>query len=203
MTLMASKARSVQRQPVTEEAAGDGAKLAPTQTDFQRDSGEGRGAVFEGNKIMTDWKAGIEEALKDFVAVASLARAPVGPEDHQVEYLEAPHTPPRHLPAGKIAVYGFWHDGEWLKIGMAGPKSNARYTSHHYNPNSAGSTLAASLVADPRMSGWPGFNPSAPGGWIKSATNRVNILLDSRHGMLLAALLESYLHVRLKPRYEK
>jgi len=100
-----------------------------------------------------------------------------------------------------MAVYGFWHDGEWLKIGMAGPNWNARYTSQHYNPNSAG--LAASLVDDRRMSGWPDFNPNAPGDWIKSATNRVNILLDSRHGMLPPALLESYLHVRLRPRYEK
>lgn len=152
---------------------------------------------------MTDWKAAMEEALKDFVTVASLARAPVGLEDLQVEYLEAPHKLPRHLPAGKTAVYGFWHEGEWLKIGMAGPNSNARYTSQHYNPNSAGSALAASLADDRRVSGWPGFNPNAPGDWIESATNRVNILLDSRHGMLLPALLESYLYVRLRPRYEK
>ena len=152
---------------------------------------------------MTDWKADIEDALKDFVTVACLARASVRLQDFQVEYLEAPHKAPRHLPTGKMAVYGFWHDGEWLKIGMAGPNSNSRYTSQHYNPNSAGSTLAKSLVNDRAMSGRPNLIPSAPGNWIKSATNRVNILVDSRHGMLLPALLESYLHVRLRPRYEK
>ena len=152
---------------------------------------------------MTDWKADIEEALKDFLTVASLARASVSLQDLQIEYLEAPHKPPRNLPAGKMAVYGFWHGGEWLKIGMAGPNSNARYTSQHYNPNSAGSTLAASLVNDRSMSGWPDFNPNAPGDWIKSATNRVNILMDSKHHALLLALLEAFLHLRLRPRYEK
>jgi hypothetical protein len=152
---------------------------------------------------MTDWKADIEEATGDFITVARLARAPGGPEDIHVEYLAAPHTPLRHLPTGKMAVYGFWHGGEWLKIGMAGPHSNARYTSQHYNPNSAGSTLASSLLNDPRMSNWPSFRPSAPRDWIKSATNRVNILLDSKHGPLLLALLEAFLHLRLRPRYEK
>lgn len=152
---------------------------------------------------MTDWKADIEDALKDFVTVACLAHAPVRLQDLQVEYSEAPHKPPRRLPTGKMAVYGFWHGGEWLKIGMAGPNSNARYTSQHYNPNSAGSTLAASLVKDRGMLGRPDFIPSAPGDWIKSAANRVNILLDSKHDTLLLALLEAFLHLRLRPRCEK
>lgn len=152
---------------------------------------------------MTDWKADIEEALKDFVTVASLARASVSLQDLQVEYLEAPHKPPRGLPAGKMAVYGFWHGGEWLKIGMAGPNSNARYTSQHYNPNSARSTLAASLANDRSISGRPDFNPNAPGEWVRSATNRVNILMDNKQNALLPPLLEAFLHLRLRPRYEK
>lgn len=151
---------------------------------------------------MTNWKADIDEAIKDFVTVAILARAPVRPEDFQLEYLPAPHKPPSHLPTGKMAVYGFCHGGEWLKIGIAGPNSNARYTSQHYNPNSAGSTLAKSLLNDSSMSGRPDFNSNPPGVWIKSATNRVNILLDSKHGTLLLALLEAFLHLRLRPRYE-
>jgi hypothetical protein len=152
---------------------------------------------------MTDWGADIEEALNDFITVADLARASVSLRDIQVEYLEAPHTPPRRLPAGKMAVYGFCHEGNWLKIGMAGPNSNARYTSQHYNPNSAGSTLAKSLVDDPDAAALSNFNPDAPGDWIKSTTGRVNVLLDAKHGLLLPALLEAFLHVRLRPRYEK
>ena len=145
----------------------------------------------------------IDEAIKDFLTVASLAHASVYREDIEIEYLEAPHKPPPSLPPGKMAVYGFWHAGDWLKIGLAGPNSNARYTSQHYNPNSAQSTLAASLVRDSRMSKSPDFNPGAPGDWIKSRCNRVNILLDSKHGGLLLALLEAFLHLRLRPRYER
>ena len=152
---------------------------------------------------MTDWTAGIEDALGDFVTVAELGHALIRHEDLKVEYLEAPHKPPSVLPAGKMAVYGFWHSGAWLKVGMAGPNSNARYTSQHYNPNSARSTLAASLLKDPRMSGKPDFDPKAVKAWIKSRCSRVNILLDAQHGMLLLRLLEAFLHLRLKPRYEK
>lgn len=152
---------------------------------------------------MACWKTDVEDALKDFITVASLARTALQPEELLVEYLEAPHRPPRRLPSGKMAVYGFWHDGEWLKIGLAGPKSNARYKSQDYNPNSAGSNLAKSLMNDSRMSGIPDFNRSAPGDWIRSATCRVNILLDAKHDLLLLALLEAFLHLRLNPRYEK
>lgn len=152
---------------------------------------------------MSNWKEEIEDALTDFVTVARLARHKIGREELTVNYMEAPHRPPSHLPLGNMAVYGFCVDGHWLKIGLAGPKSNARYTSQHYNPNSALSTLAASILRDPSISINSDFNSGAPGDWIKSACGRVNILLDSRHGLLLLALLEAFLHVRLKPRYER
>jgi hypothetical protein len=50
-----------------------------------------------------------------------------------------------------MGIYGFWHDGIWLKIGKVGPNSHARYVSQHYNARSAGSNLAASLRKDPQM----------------------------------------------------
>jgi len=152
---------------------------------------------------VTDWHTEVEKAIKDFVAVANLAHSPLRQNELVVEFLEAPHTPPKSLPKGKMAVYGFWYGGKWLKIGMAGLNSQARYTSQHYNPGSAPSTLASSLAQDPRMSRTQGFDRSVPGNWIKQQTNRVNILMSSRHGKVLLALLEAFLHVRLKPRYEK
>ncbi len=101
-----------------------------------------------------------------------------------------------------MAVYGFWGHGSWLKIGKAGAKTKARYTSQHYNPESAQSTLARSLMEDGRMKSCKDFNPEHPGEWIKASTHRVNILLDVKHGMELLSLLEVFLHARLKPRYE-
>ena len=152
---------------------------------------------------MTDWRADVERAVKAFVAVAALADVPIKREDLIVEFLEAPHKPPLSLPSGKMAIYGFWHEGKWLKIGMAGPKSEARYVSQHYNPRSARSTLAASLAKDPRMSETPGFDKVAPGAWIKLRTRRLNILVSDHHDKALLALFEAFMHVRLRPRYEK
>jgi hypothetical protein len=152
---------------------------------------------------MNDWKTDIENALNVFVTVAALARVSIRRVDIEVEHLEAPHKSPSRLPRGKMAAYGFWYNGEWLKIGIAGPRSNARYMSQHYNPESAPSTLAGSLLKDTRVSEIAHFNRDCIGDWIKSHCHRVNILLDSNHGMLLLRLLESFLHVYLRPRYEK
>lgn len=152
---------------------------------------------------MTDWKADISESIDAFFTVASLARSPLAADDVRVEFMSAPHKSPSRLPSGKMAVYGFWFNGEWLKIGMAGPNSNARYTSQHYNPHSAISTLAKSLQTDPVMARRFDPNTSAVGEWIRANCNRVNIFLDARQDRLLLAMLEAFLHLRLKPRYER
>jgi len=41
-----------------------------------------------------------------------------------------------------------------------------------------------------------------PGAWISAETHRVNILLSARREPELLALLEAFLHLRLRPRYE-
>lgn len=151
---------------------------------------------------MTDWRDDIERAVTAFLAVAELAGDSISRDEITTEYLSAPHTPPTRLPSGKLAVYGFWGDGEWLKIGKAGPKSKARYTSQHYNPDSAPSTLARSLRSDKRMSTVAGFDPQAPGAWIRTSTCRVNILIPVHKRKELPSLLEAFLHLRLRPRYE-
>jgi hypothetical protein len=102
-----------------------------------------------------------------------------------------------------MAIYSFWHAEAWLKIGKVGPNSQARYISQHYNPGSAQSTLAKSLADDPHMKQMPSFDRNYPGDWIKKHTSRVNILLDKDKSKPLLALLESFLHARLRPRYER
>ena len=151
---------------------------------------------------MTDWRDEIEASLNAFLAVAELAGDPIYPTDIEVEFLPAPHRPPTRLPAGKMAVYGFYGDGAWLKIGQAGPKSGPRYTRQHYHAGSAPSTLAGSLAKDPRMLTVVGFDPEWPGDWVMKATHRVNILIPSARRREMLALLEAFLHLRLKPRYE-
>ena len=148
------------------------------------------------------WREQIMEAVSDFEVVSELARNPTTFTGYFLEFCPAPHRPPSRLPVGMMAVYGFWWNGEWLKIGKAGPNTNARYTSQHYNPNSAKSTLAGSLVRDRRMVGIPDFDGSSPGDWIKSATSRVNILVPTDSGGELLSRLEAFLHERFQPRYE-
>jgi len=151
---------------------------------------------------MSNWRADITEALAAFVKVAELSGVPIPKDEFEVVFLEGPHKSPTSLPYGKMAIYGFWGDGTWLKIGMAGAKSQARYTSQHYNRGSALSTLAASLAGDPRMSNVAGFDAAAPGAWIKSSCHRVNILLSTKYARSMLAMLEAFLHIRLRPRYE-
>jgi hypothetical protein len=101
-----------------------------------------------------------------------------------------------------VAVYGFWHDGSWLKIGKAGIRSNARYVYQHYSVTGAQSTLAASLVTDSAMAHSAGFDATTVGAWIRASTCRVNILVPATWQPALLSLLEAFLHVRLRPRYE-
>ena len=80
----------------------------------------------------------------DFIDVATLAGVDLHPGLVTVDALPAPHRAPRSLPQGKMAVYAFFWDLECLKVGKVGPKSQARYTSQHYNPNcSSGSAQSA------------------------------------------------------------
>lgn len=142
----------------------------------------------------------IEEALKDFIQVAKLAHRQLDYNDFEIQYLMAPHKRRASLPSGKIAIYGFYFKDKWLKIGRVGPKSQARFISQHYNPNSSKSNLAKSLMNDPEMSLVIGNDP---GKWIETNCHRVNIFLSEDYGLDLLALLEAFLHVRFKPRYEK
>jgi hypothetical protein len=152
---------------------------------------------------MNDWRKDMESALEAFLTVAELAGEPVSPDELQVEYCAAPHKPPPSLPVGKMAVYAFWSNGEWLKIGQAGAKSAARYTSQHYNLNSSMSNLSKSLSNDVGMKEVFGFDSQNPGQWVRASACRVNILMPSNRRKELLSLLEAFLHARLKPRYER
>jgi hypothetical protein len=152
---------------------------------------------------MNDWRDEVIEAVEAFKQVATLGKAPLADDDIEIEFLEAPHRPPSRLPLGRMAVYGFWGDGCWLKVGLAGPKSNARYTSQHYNSGSAPSTLAMSLLSDARTASILRQSGDSPGQWLRESAHRVNILMRADKPRELLALLEAFLHLRLQPRHER
>jgi len=141
-----------------------------------------------------NWRTDIEESLRDFLAHEFRAGI-----DVEVEFLSAPHEPPQ-LPEGKMAVLGFWQDGEWLLIGTAGPNSGPRYSYQHYNLWSAKSTLAKHLTQDPEMHSLVGSDCETIRDWIKASTNRVNILLPATADPALPRRLKVFLLARLHPR---
>ena len=101
-----------------------------------------------------------------------------------------------------MGVYGFWYDDAWLKIGKVGPNSKNRYTYQHYNLGSARSTFPGSLMGDSKMAPIVGSDRSSINAWIRTSTCRVNILLPAKRQPELLSLLEAFLHLRLRPRYE-
>lgn len=101
-----------------------------------------------------------------------------------------------------MAVYVFSKGAEVLKVGRVGANSQPRYTYQHYKPGSAMSTLAASILADAERVGTGAVTTENIGDWIKQNIDRVNLLMDEHVGVPALALLEAFLHCRLKPRYE-
>lgn len=138
-----------------------------------------------------------DQLISDFIQVANLAGIPISQPDVMYKVLPVPHEPPTRLPQDKKAVYVFCTMTECLKVGKAGPKSHARFTSQHYLPTSSRSNLAKSLVrtnvlsadADTRV-------------WIRQNCTRHHFYLDASQPTALLNLLEAFIQCRLKPTYE-
>ena len=143
-----------------------------------------------------------DQIARDFIVVAKLAGTSISKDEFEIEVLKKPHNAPSRLPRGKMAVYVFCTDDVTLKVGKVGPKSSARYVSQHYNPGSAKSTLAASLLSDAEVVARHGLTPGNISNWIKANTHRVNFLLDCDEPMGLLSLLEAFAQCRLRPVYE-
>lgn len=139
--------------------------------------------------------------VQDFGQAARLAGIELRPSEISVEELPAPHRA-TGLPAGHMAVYVFCFKGRILKVGKAGPNSDARYRSQHYNPGSSASNLAASILKNPAPVGNAAVDIDSVGDWIRNNTDRVNFILDEALGVDVLTLLESFVQCRLSPAYE-
>lgn len=152
--------------------------------------------------MLSDWESEISQAILAFRKVAELAGEPIPESLPKVEVLPAPHKSPASLPVGMMAIYAFWGDGAWLKVGKVGPNSGPRYTSQHYNPNSAQSNLAKSIGRCESISARADYCADRPGDWIRQGCHRVNVLLPATYSRELLSCLEAFLHLRLRPRFE-
>ncbi|WP_160032198.1 hypothetical protein [Paenibacillus sp. An7] len=105
------------------------------------------------------------------------------------------------LPVGRMGVYSFIYQDRFLKIGKAGPNSNARYNSQHYDPKNSQSNLAKSLLNDPKLVEL-NFNEMTIKEWIKTNTRRIDFLVDATLGIFVLNLIEAFLHLKYRPEYE-
>jgi hypothetical protein len=143
-----------------------------------------------------------KQLVTEFASAAKLAGIDIPPGAITAEIQRKPHTPPSTLPQCKMAVYVFIWGDHCLKVGKVGPKSLARYTSQHYNPNSSKSNLAKSILKQKSPLGVPHLTETNVGDWIKHNTDRINFLLDQNLGTPVLSLMEAFLQCRLKPKFE-
>jgi hypothetical protein len=121
--------------------------------------------------------------------------------EDQIEILDRgiPHIP-SGLPKGKMGIYSFIYQDQFLKIGKAGPNSNGRFRSQHYIPNSSQSNLSKSIMLDIDLK--KELTKETVGEWIKNNTRRIDFLLDASLGVFVLSLVESFLQLHFKPKYE-
>lgn len=151
-----------------------------------------------------------EQLIVDFCQVAVLAGVPLSPADVKFEALPAPHRRPTRLPAGKMAVYVFCTQTRCLKVGKVGPKSQARFTTHHYAPASSMSNLSRSLLGAcggayegaPTIGAPAGLTVKTVGAWVEANCCRYHFFLGADQLPALQSLLEAFLQCRLQPMFE-
>lgn len=121
-------------------------------------------------------------------------------------YFEDAGCPHRQssLPKGYAAIYIFVYESEvkceYLKIGKANAKSNARFSSQHYGFN-AKSTLAKAICGDDEFCKM-GINQENIKEWMLNNLHRVNIFISTEQGKATTELVEAMLHYKFRPKYE-
>jgi len=156
----------------------------------------------------------IEKVVLEFRAWADNQGLRLAVGDIKVTPLGVPHKPVA-LPKGWQGVYAFGLGTAWLKVGRAGPNSNARWVSQHYKATRSLSNLAWSLLRYTHLSSFEHpslpaglkvqlttMQPDAIGDWIKQHAVRVNITIRAGLGPVALARLESIALGTLKPVFE-
>lgn len=132
--------------------------------------------------------------------VSSAIGKPILKDKYEIADRGVPHIPPTRLPDGKMAVYMFLLGDEFIKIGKANHRSNARFCSQHYGLK-APSTLAKSLLSDSEMSKLI-IDVSNIKDWIKTNCRRIDVIIDADLGVFALDLIEGIMHYKYEPKYE-
>jgi len=137
---------------------------------------------------------------KDFATISLLAGFPVYENEIEIDFFSADNHSLKPLTPNKQAIYSFFYADKALKIGKAGPKSNARFQSQHYYPNSSRSNLAKSLIGSDKYK--PFIKEIEVGTWIKQNTNRINFIFSKDVPTRIITLFECFLQARYDPEFE-
>lgn len=142
----------------------------------------------------------IEEQLRDllnrFLEIHGVQGVLPLPLDIQFE--AGPHRRPSPLREER-AVYLFFRDQEWLRIGQTG--YSQRFTSQHYGTRRAASTFAADVWSNRAELGFDGAENQIDA-WIFENFGRANIRIAIQYGDSMSRLMEAFLHHNLNPRFE-
>lgn len=139
------------------------------------------------------------EITEIILKTSKIINKPLTNKDFYILHQPLKHKP-QALPKDMMAVYTFVYKGIFLKIGQANYKSKARYQSHPYNPGSANSTLAGSLLADASLNNL--FDRETVTQWIKDNCERFDVIIDKQHGKKTLNFIEGLLHYKYDPKYE-
>ena len=153
-----------------------------------------------------------DEIVEAFVVAGRLAGLTLASSDLRTEVLSAPHRRPSSMPAGTQAIYAFLFGESCLKVGKAGPKTQARFTSQHYGAG-APSTLAKSIIKnrDPilRLVAPHYFRQeiealtiASVGLWLETNTARFHLFLPATASRSALTFAEAFIQCRLQPVYE-
>lgn len=134
--------------------------------------------------------------LERFLQVHGVRGVLPAPIDIQFE--AGPHTRPAPL-RDERAVYLFFKDREWLRVGQTG--YSQRFTSQHYGTRRAGSMFAADVWNNRRDFGFEG-DEAQIGLWLLANFGRANIRIPAFHGDAMSRFLEAFLHLHLNPKFE-
>jgi len=115
-----------------------------------------------------------------------------------LEFDSAPHPRPSPL-RNQVAVYLFFKDDVWLKVGMA--TYPARFTSQHYGTGRSSSSIAKDIWRCREEFEYYGEEAEIDT-WLCENLGRVNIRVPEEYGDRFVKYLEAFLHFHLQPRFE-
>lgn len=152
--------------------------------------------------VTPDTANGVREqlnaVLSDFTRIPGVCETSHW-QDIVFEFSDAPHSRPRPLEANQQAVYLFFRGEDWLRVGQT--SHPARFVSQHYATGRSGSNFAKDIWNNRREFGFRGSEQEV-GIWIMENCGRANVRMPVGWPKEVGRLLESYLHYRLRPRFE-